>query len=383
MGDFPRFEFSMKQVESAGNALKDELAWSEDRRDELLEIFGIANQWRDSHLYPMFRLRHEMIGKMRSQRLPGITVARAKRMPSIRKKLARISSKLNQIQDLGGCRAILPSIAHANTLLETYRSSARHEFANDKDYIAKPKIGGYRSYHIIYKFVGNGEDEVFNGRRIELQIRTRLQHTWATAVETVGLLRREDMKAGEGNADWLRFFDLMSAELATAERCPEPLHLPNHSQRVAEIRDLNKRLNALSTLENFRHAVKYANSYLRGIDAPKCYRIEYNHASQEVKVTTHAQPIKGIEDYESAELKDSVAGDGNINTVFVDADKLEDLRAAYPNYFGDVQLFCRNLEAITKGYSAKEYTMPPQETVPPPPKEAPDLSWFRKPKRWS
>lgn len=384
MAEFRNFNYSMRQVVQAGDALREELVWSEDHRDELLEIFTIANLWRESHLYPMYRMRHEMSGKMRRKKLAGIAAARLKRMPSIRKKLRRISSKLNQLQDLGGCRAILPSIADANSLLDAYRNGAKHEFMREKNYIANPKIGGYRSHHMIFRYVGNSEDEVYNGRRIELQIRTRLQHTWGTAVEAVGLLRNEDMKAGEGNPDWLKLFDLMSAELALAERCPEPPHLPSRKERVAEIIELNKKLNALSTLENFRHAVRFAMTYTHAPgDAPKCFRIEYNHAATRVTVSPHSRPVTGVEEYEKAELEDSIAGDGNIDTVFVDADKLEDLQAAYPNYFGDVQLFCRNLESITQGKTAKEYTLPPQATVPLPPKETPDLSWFRRRGRWS
>ncbi len=85
--------------------------------------------------------------------------------------------------------------------------------------------------------------------------------------------------------------------------------------------------------------------------------------------------------HNKAEQEDNITGGNKINTVFVEADKVEDLKEAYPNYFGDVQLFSTNLKAITQGEDAREYTMPPRYQPPPPPKEAPDLSWFR-PGRW-
>jgi hypothetical protein len=59
---------------------------------------------------------------------------------------------------------------------------------------------------MVYKFRGSGEEAVYNGRRVEVQVRTQLQHSWATAVEAVGLFRREDLKAGRGDLDWLRLF---------------------------------------------------------------------------------------------------------------------------------------------------------------------------------
>jgi hypothetical protein len=55
---------------------------------------------------------------------------------------------------------------------------------------------------------------------------------------------------------------------------------------------------------------------------------------------------------------------------------------AYPNYFGDVQLFKMQLKKITQGDDAVEYTMPPQATVPKGPKEKVDLSWFKRRMRW-
>ena len=44
--------------------------------------------------------------------------------------------------------------------------------------------------------------------KVELQLRTRLQHAWATANEIVGTFRREELKSGEGGPDWLRYFVL-------------------------------------------------------------------------------------------------------------------------------------------------------------------------------
>jgi hypothetical protein len=53
MAAFPRFDYTMGQVKRAGEALKGQILWDESRREEILEIFAIANSWRDSHAYPM------------------------------------------------------------------------------------------------------------------------------------------------------------------------------------------------------------------------------------------------------------------------------------------------------------------------------------------
>jgi hypothetical protein len=380
MAAFPRFDYTMGQVKRAGEALKGQILWDESRREEILEIFAIANSWRDSHAYPMNRLRQELSGKLKAKKLRGITVARLKRMLSIRGKLARLNANLHQIQDLGGCRVILPSITNVRELLASYESAPKHDLHSESPYIHKPKRGGYRCHHLIYKFRGEGDSEAFNGRRIEIQVRTRLQHAWATAVEAMGLFRREDLKGGNGDLDWLRFFELMSAEFARAENCPEgpeDYQLPPHSMRVQEIVDLNQKLDALDTLEKMGHVVQYMETHLSGVRAPKHYRIEYNNLSREVKVTPHSEPLEGISENDAAEQRDNVREQSWITTVFIEADRIEDLMIGFPNYFGDVQLFTRNLKDIAAGNGAKEYTMPPQGTVPQKPKERPDLSWLK------
>src|SRR5689334_7825169 len=105
MTDFPKLEFSMHDVKRAGEALRGEVLWDEGKREELLGIFRIANSWIDSHAYPMFRLKSEAVAKVRKADAGGIVFARLKRMRSVRRKLATLpTAKLDQIQDLGGCR---------------------------------------------------------------------------------------------------------------------------------------------------------------------------------------------------------------------------------------------------------------------------------------
>lgn len=74
----------------------------------------------------------------------------------------------------------------------------------------------------MYTYVGRKGRAVHDGRRFEVQIRTQLQHAWATTVEAVGLFRGEQLKNHQGSAECLRFFELISGELAEAESCPVP-----------------------------------------------------------------------------------------------------------------------------------------------------------------
>lgn len=54
----------------------------------------------------------------------------------------------------------------------------------------------------------------------ELQIRTKLQHAWATAVEAMGTFLGEALKAGHGPAAWRDFFATASAAIAHVESTP-------------------------------------------------------------------------------------------------------------------------------------------------------------------
>src|SRR5262245_5193900 len=102
----------MMDVKRAGKVIAENPIWTDATEAEIREAFKIANNFRSAHAYPMRSVRWHLIGLMRVHDLHGLTVARLKRMQAIRRKLARkdFSIHLNTIQDIGGCRIILPSI---------------------------------------------------------------------------------------------------------------------------------------------------------------------------------------------------------------------------------------------------------------------------------
>lgn len=371
----------MRDVRRAGEALAGDLIWTDETAEHIRQVFRIANNYRDSHAFPMRRLRYEVSGLIRKQRITGgFTVARLKRMPSIRRKLRKISSNLNQVQDLAGCRAVLPTMDDVNSLIDAMRSNSAHELAREDPYIIRPKPDGYRSHHMVFKFKGEGEAAVYNDRRVEIQIRTRLQHSWATAVEAVGLFRKEDMKAGQGSADWLRLFQLMSSEFLFVERCaPDD---GGRAERLVEIADLQAKLDAISTLENLRQAVRITDDYVFDPkNRPDYYLIRYDRARNLVSVSPEYGPIDAVRSYDKAEAVEPMASNGNFNTVLVEVDEIENLKAAYPNYFGDVDLFKLRLqEAI--GDESGDFSLTPQQTAPKKPREKPDYSWLHSFRRW-
>jgi hypothetical protein len=171
----------------------------------------------------------------------------------------------------------------------------------------------------------------------------------------------------------------MSSELALTEKCPEVEGAPPRKERVAEIKDINHRISADSVLEHMSQAFNYTEMYI--YEKAKYFLIEYDRKNSKVKNRPYTSSISGTEALDNIEAE--VRLDSSLNAVLVEAGKIEVLKLAYPNYFGDVHVFRENLKRITKGKEAVQYKLPPQQTVPPPPKEVPDTAWFRKrPYRW-
>lgn len=188
----------------------------------------------------------------------------------------------------------------------------------------------------MLKFSDPDGSEDFNRHFVEVQFRTRLQPYWATAVEAVGLVRGEDLKGGTGSADWLRLFQLMAGEMAENEdTAPVPNVSIEPSERREELNDLNRRLSAQRTLASYNRAIRLMESQ---VGSAPYYLIQYDTIRREVSVRPFRAATVGSAQYADAER------DARLNTVFVEVDRVADLRMAYPNYFLDVETFAERLK---------------------------------------
>jgi hypothetical protein len=176
------------------------------------------------------------------------------------------------------------SVEDVDRLLDFYRSgSSKFSVQREWDYIGSPKEGGYRSTHLRLVCEADTADEAYSHLAVEVQIRTELQHAWATAVEAVGLVNRQELKSGNGDPKWLRLFELMSSELAIVESRPIVPGTPeDRGERVRELSDLAKELDAVQTLQNYTKIIKATeDAYSEPGDL---YVIEYNYGTGEVDV---------------------------------------------------------------------------------------------------
>ncbi|MEO6050254.1 MAG: RelA/SpoT domain-containing protein [Pyrinomonadaceae bacterium] len=206
----------------------------------------IVQEWRSSHNNPLQIFREILTYRAETIQLTAITAARLKRFPSILNKLVRIPTLgLSEMQDIGGCRAILRDLTSVYRLRDIYLETDVSNLIRTDNYIASPKETGYRSLHLIYKFFTDSEElRSLNGRKIEIQIRTQIQHAWATSVETASTFLMEEFKSDEGDTRWLRFFALSSSVFAIREGCPIVPGTPENQQDLlSELRSLWQGLN--------------------------------------------------------------------------------------------------------------------------------------------
>lgn len=342
MADFEVPDFSRRQVEEAGKLLRCTIADDAESVLNAKEAFRTAHSWRSAHQIPMRHIRSVLAGQMRASKIAGVTAARLKRMRSIRAKLAGSPVSLFYMQDIGGCRAIVGLPIEVEHLRARFQAQARHILKSEKDYIAAPKPDGYRGVHLIFQYDGRGPFAALNSRPmlIEVQLRSKLQHAWATAVEAVGSIAGEEFKAGLGNRHWLRFFALVSSEIAVSEGCsPVPGTPENSAERLDELRALDGKLNALQSLDQLRLAVHAVTSVQQRSAA--AYIVTLDPARRTVDV----QPVSfggSAEAYQRAETS------GVKNSVLVEVDRATDLQAAYPNYFLDVGDFTAFVRARVK-----------------------------------
>lgn len=347
-------EYSKRDIVAAGKIIAGKHA---QLTEDVADGFGVAHRWRDAYRYPMWRVRMELVGKLKSMNLVDgeaprpLTAGRLKRMQSIRRKLQRQKRTLYQLQDIGGCRVILPTMDGVDQLVREYRAGGTLcNVVKENDYIGAPRPSGYRSHHIVLKY----PDKPFERHFIELQVRTRLQHAWATAVEAVGLVRNEDLKAGEGSPKWLRLFEIMATEFAIEEGSA-PLTSVDEDPRARrdELSDLAHDLQAVQALGGYRDAIKYAESFAQGY--ARYFLIQFDPEKRRTFVSPYTSMRLSSEGYIQAE-KNSGGG----SAVLVEVDRLADLREAYPNYFLDVRTFLQRLNACLLK-SARQ--------------SGPDLSW--------
>ncbi|MCK5149903.1 RelA/SpoT domain-containing protein [Candidatus Pacearchaeota archaeon] len=345
--------FSKSKVDWAGDILISETS-SSDEKDKALEIL---DNWRAIHRYPMhiFKKRLKRVSEKNIDKY-ALSVQRLKRLPSILSKLQRKyygnkpTMKLSQMQDIAGCRAVLPNVELANKLYkESYiKGDLKHEKVNEKNYITHPKEDGYRSIHLIYRYKSDKEGKKdYNGLLIEIQIRSKLQHLWATAIEIADFFTGQAIKSNEGQKEWMDFFRLVSSAFAIMEDTALVPNTPkNKKELYSQIKKKEKELQVIKVMKGWKQAVEVFGQAAKEKPHLQFFLLELDLVQERllVKGYTKNQEEKAISDYAKAEKRNQ--GKKEYDVVLVGADTTNDLKKAYPNYFVDTREFLIYLQKI-------------------------------------
>ena len=125
--------YTRGRVDTAGKILVDHSANPLQRESAWM----IADNWRSSHAYPLNHVVTLLRSHVSNTDPSGIVVQRQKRRESIELKLRdNASMKLSQMQDLGGCRAIVSDVPSVYRIIDRFKASRmKHELVKPFDYI--------------------------------------------------------------------------------------------------------------------------------------------------------------------------------------------------------------------------------------------------------
>lgn len=346
MANWIKPKYSKSQIDKAGNIVRnscsdqEEIEWAEE----------VLSNWRLIHGYPINTFNTTLRDKIRSIDKNALVAQRLKRRPSIVSKLQRETTRLSQMQDMGGLRAVVKDMTTLRKLVENYKSSKfKHEFLAQDDYISRPKDSGYRSIHLVYKYKNELAPE-YNGLLIELQIRTKIQHAWATAVETMGTYLKHSLKSSEGPEEWLKFFVVTGAAFAHLEKqppTPEYSEIPK-LEIFKQVVEIEKKLEVIKKLKAFSTVITTTENI-----AGHYRLIILDAKANTVKITSYSKTKLGEANERYTEIEKNISDYSGIQAVLVTAKSIDLLKKAYPNYFLDTEEFIKQLEKI-KAYTGHD-----------------------------
>lgn len=323
---------SRSRVRKAGQNVKNNKATQED--------YKIISLWRSKHISIITAMVNAIKRKLNKNKSNGVIIARRlKRLSSIELKLKRFKDmQLDRMQDIAGARIIFKELAqveHFQKSMETtyLKGSRKFKLISTKDYINNPKNDGYRSIHQIFEYNDNVK------MCLELQIRTKLQHYWATAVEVLDMKSRTKIKQGSGES-WNREFFKLCSELFSLLENPNKEN--NKKDICQKIDKLDKEYNILQNLKALAVSNKNIENQANNKNYYFIVLLDFDRST--LRITGFKkrdfEEAKKLYDFYEEDLRDK-----NSDVVLISLDEVKMLKKAFPNYYLDSNSF---IDVITK-----------------------------------
>ncbi|MES5088450.1 RelA/SpoT domain-containing protein [Gardnerella vaginalis] len=373
---------SRKQATAAGKILK-ELNGQQNSEEYGKQIL-ILDSWRHQHEEPAQIFFKKLVGII-NKYPDAMATYRLKRKESILKKLYRSNGnfELGAMDDIAGCRAIVNSVSEVyevyNEILNL-KEAGEIDIKKTKDYIKNPEKSGYRSLHIIVKQTLTQED-IDRQYRIELQIRTKLQHYWSTAVEAMSEIDNVEYKdptlISKGNTriqSCLQFFKVISKLFACCENNDDELK----EELANSVRTNDNFKEIIEDLKAARNSVTINMQKNSAQGGEGLYLLELSRETQELTIHSYTMDCveKAIKNYNSKE-NSSINNEANtiqydteidncsvnknltvekpdaqtsyitsINRVLIYAKNEDQLGDTYPNYSYNIEKFIEKVEEL-------------------------------------
>ena len=158
----------------------------------------------------------------------------------------------------------------------------------------------------------------------------------------MGVYTKSQLKASMGDEDVLRFFSLVSSVFAIVEETPV---VPNTSENLIEIVDEIKEIDFRCNIVNRLSAINVAIRNTKKEDFKGGYYIlKLNYGKRVLSI----YPFKPSQIEQATQLYNEIEklNDNNIDAVLISANSMESVRAAYPNYFADIEVFVETMRKL-------------------------------------
>lgn len=325
-------------IKSIGKKLKRNESLSEEEKEEF-------DSFRQDHnrIIDLFNIE---LKKLLGTKINYQIASRNKRVETIIDKLRRPnSSKLERIQDIAGCRII---VENKNSLLYILNKldgvQILGDFVNTKkyNYIENPKKDGYRSVHYVFSY-SQKKDRLYN-KKIELQVRTNIQHIWATTLEIYDIIDNSNIKSGTYNK-------LKTWEGLFFKRCSLIFEGVETNNRKTISKNINKIFKNKHYIKIFERIKKI--DIVQNITLPKTLKkneklilITYTKEKRTTFFTTDSEDANSINAvYRMLEEKNN---NGDYILLLLTLEDIKKLKETYPNYFFKTKTFIEYLEKLKK-----------------------------------
>ena len=236
---------SKNKVDKSGYILSESIEVDEYTYLEFEEYF---DEYRKEHLPVLTSTTLEIQDWLTSFSKGYYIAQRLKRKPQIIRKLKRLSVRLTQLQDIGGLRIIVDTNKDVNELLSFLKNKIEqnehihiHRITDYRNHGRDDT--GYRALHVILSV---------NGYKLELQIRSKIQHYWAEGIERTSIIYGYYLKESEGSNTVLEYFKNLAKIFSEIEAGREP----SSSQKITldGARDTARRVIEESDKKNILNA---------------------------------------------------------------------------------------------------------------------------------